>query len=104
MEDLLRRHEICQIGDGPGVPVECITDSGQLGTAKPDPRMFEATVTSLGLPAERVLHVGDSVRFDVEGAAAAGLAVAHFDPFALCERTDHPHVRALADLLHNWQP
>jgi putative hydrolase of the HAD superfamily len=99
IEDLLRRHEICQVGDGPGFPVACITDSGVLGTAKPDPKMFEATVAALGLPPGRVLHVGDSVRFDVEGASAAGLQVAHFDPFGLCRRDDHPHARSLADLL-----
>ena len=99
LADFLRRHEWAQVGEGPGVEVEVITDSGVVGAAKPDPRMFRATVDALGLPAERVLHVGDSVLYDVEGAAAVGLQVVHMDPFAVCASTAHRHVRALAELL-----
>jgi FMN phosphatase YigB (HAD superfamily) len=96
--DLLARHEWVQVGPGPGVPVEVVTDSGALGVAKPDARVFNATIDALGLPAGRVLHVGDSVVYDVDGAAAVGMPVVHMDPFGLC-RGDHPHVSALADLL-----
>jgi putative hydrolase of the HAD superfamily len=98
--DLLLRHEVCQVGDGPGVPLEWISDSGVVGHAKPDPRLFAATAEALGLPAARVLHVGDSVHYDVEGARAAGLQGVHFDPFTLCTARDaHPHVRSLTDFL-----
>lgn len=47
--------------------------SGELGTAKPDPRPFAAALEQLGVAAERAVHVGDHAN-DVEGAAAAGLA------------------------------
>jgi putative hydrolase of the HAD superfamily len=97
--DHLRRHEWVQVGEGPGVAVEVITDSGALGAGKPDPAMYEATVSGLGLPAERVLHVGDSVHYDVEGAAACGLQAVHMDPFGICPATTHHHVRTLADVL-----
>jgi len=98
--DLLRRHEWVQVGDdGPGVPVEVITDSGLVGVGKPDPRVFEATVDGLGLPPERILHVGDSVHFDVDGAAAVGMQSVHMDPFGLCASGDHAHVRSLEEVL-----
>jgi len=97
--DLLRRHEWVQVGEGPGVPVEVITDSGVVGVGKPDPKVFQATIDGLGLAPERILHIGDSVHYDVEGAAAVGLQAVHMDPFALCAATDHAHVRSLGDLL-----
>jgi putative hydrolase of the HAD superfamily len=99
IEDHLRRHEWVQRGDGPGVRVEAITDSGALGVGKPHPAMYEATLAGLGVPADRVLHVGDSVVYDVDGAAACGLRSVHMDPFGICSSTDHAHVRELADLL-----
>ena len=98
VEDLLRRHEWVQVGPGPGVSVEVVTDSGNVGVGKPDRRVFDATLDCFGLPAERVLHIGDSVHYDVDGAAAAGLQVVHMDPYALCT-ADHAHVRTLGELL-----
>ena len=42
---------------------------------------------------------GDTVRYDVRGARAAGLRPVHFDPFDLCpDRTDHAHIHRLTDL------
>ena len=96
--DHLARHEWVQVGDGPGVPVDVVTDSGRVGVGKPDARVFEATIDGLGLPAERILHVGDSTVYDVAGAAAVGMQVVHMDPFHLCDG-DHPHVRSLIEVL-----
>lgn len=95
--ELLRRHEVAQVGEGPGVPVELITDSGVLGTAKPDPAMFHATAAGLGLAPERICHIGDSGYYDAEGAARVGMAAVHVDPLGLCGG-DHPHATSLADL------
>jgi putative hydrolase of the HAD superfamily len=95
IEDMLRRHEIVQVGPGPGVPVEVITDSGVLGKHKPDPATFLATATGLGLPPERICHIGDSGIFDADGAAAVGMHAVHVDPLHLCPR-DHHHVDSLA--------
>jgi putative hydrolase of the HAD superfamily len=102
--DLLLRHEWVQVGDGPGALVEVITDSGVVGVGKPDPAMFEATVAALGLPPERILHVGDSVHYDVEGAAACGLLAVHMDPYGVCASRAHAHVRTLADVLTVERP
>jgi HAD superfamily hydrolase (TIGR01459 family) len=41
---------------------------------KPDPAIYEPVLAQLGLPRGRVLAVGDSIRTDIAGAAAAGLA------------------------------
>lgn len=45
----------------------------EAGVAKPDPRIFAAACEALALPADAVLHVGDSWHHDVLGARAAGL-------------------------------
>lgn len=99
VRNLLRRNELVQVGDGPGTPVEAIVDSGEVGIAKPDPRIFELTSAATGVPCERILHVGDSVHYDVVGARAAGAVAVHFDPYRLCGDDDHRHVSALVELL-----
>lgn len=50
--------------------------SEEVGAYKPDRAMFTAGLAALGLPADRVLHVGDSLSADVTGAVAAGVPVA----------------------------
>lgn len=99
VRNLLRRNELVQVGEGPGTPVEVIVDSGEVGMAKPDPRIFELTSEATGVPCERILHVGDSVHYDVVGATKAGAVAVHFDPYRLCDDDGHRHVTALVDLL-----
>jgi FMN phosphatase YigB (HAD superfamily) len=96
--DHLARHEWVQVGDGPGVAVEVVTDSGVVGVGKPDVRVFEATIDGLGLDPGRILHVGDSTFYDVAGAAAVGMQAVHMDPFRLCDG-DHAHLKALIEVL-----
>jgi putative hydrolase of the HAD superfamily len=111
VEGDLRREGICYApsassgpGPGPGpaegVPMGIIVDSAVVGVAKPDPRIFGFALDALGLPADgTVLHVGDSLRYDVAGALAAGLQPVHMDPHGFCPQPDgHPHVRSLAAL------
>ncbi|HET6183201.1 MAG TPA: TIGR01459 family HAD-type hydrolase [Acetobacteraceae bacterium] len=40
---------------------------------KPDPRIYQPVLARLGVPAERVLAVGDALRTDIAGAVAVGL-------------------------------
>ena len=47
--------------------------SGELGVAKPDPRIFQAAAASLGLRPEEIIYVGDRWEVDVVGSAAAGM-------------------------------
>lgn len=46
--------------------------SGELGYEKPDPRLFDRVLQTLGVSPEEVLHVGDNARLDGEGARQAG--------------------------------
>jgi putative hydrolase of the HAD superfamily len=47
--------------------------SGELGYRKPHPYVFERLVEALGVPADRILFVGDDLEADVQGARDAGL-------------------------------
>jgi len=100
VQEQLRRHGICQVGGGVGVPVLAIIDSAVVGFAKPDARAFTPAIAATGLPPDQVAFVGDSVRYDVLGAEKAGLVPVHFDPLRLCQSNHrHHHVQALADLV-----
>jgi FMN phosphatase YigB (HAD superfamily) len=94
--DMLARYEWVQLGRGSGVPVEHISDSGVVGAHKPDPAIFEATAAGLGLPLDRICHIGDAGGFDAGGAAAVGMLAVHVDPLGLCP-VDHVHVTSLAN-------
>jgi putative hydrolase of the HAD superfamily len=99
VEALLRELAICQIGEGAGAQVRCIADSTVVGIAKPDPRIFYHVAEAIGVRPERCLYVGDTVRYDVIGARAAGFHPYHFDPHGLCASADvHPHVRSLTEV------
>src|SRR5437667_4411284 len=84
IEEQLRRNEICQVGEGLGVPVLAIVDSHVVGISKPAAEIFRHALDPLGVAPERALYVGDTVRYDVSGARAAGLHPVHFDPYDLC--------------------
>jgi len=88
------------VADGAGVPVGVIVDSAVVGVAKPDPAIFRIALDALGVPASgTVLFVGDSLRYDVAGAIAAGLQPVHFDPYGYCPAPDgHRHVSSLLGL------
>ena len=101
VEEELLRNKICQVGAGQGVPVRTIIDSGVVGVAKPDPTIFDFALPSLGLDPSDVIYVGDSVKYDIRSAEAAGMMPLHFDPFNLCEGTDHLHIAQVGDALHH---
>lgn len=52
--------------------------SGEVGIEKPDPRIFHAACGALSVAPAQALHLGDSLRADVEGARGAGLSAWHF--------------------------
>ncbi len=99
LEAELRELGICQVGDGPGVDVDAIVVSGVVGIEKPDPRIFDMALRAMDVRPTEAVHVGDSLRFDVDGATTAGIEAFHFDPISLCERRDHGHLASLHDLL-----
>jgi putative hydrolase of the HAD superfamily len=57
---------------GLDVRFETIVVSCEVGHAKPHRAIFDEAARRLGLPAGRILHVGDSAEMDLHGARAAG--------------------------------
>jgi putative hydrolase of the HAD superfamily len=55
--------------------IDGVTLSSEAGAAKPDPTIFHRALADARLDAARVVHVGDTVREDLQGAHAAGLRV-----------------------------
>lgn len=58
-----------------------VLDSGRLGFAKPDRRMFDRAAELLEIPIQTMVHVGDSEAADIVGARAAGAFTLRFDGF-----------------------
>lgn len=58
---------------GLGPLLEFVLDSAEIGVEKPDPRIFHAATTRMGLPPAACAYVGDIYEIDVVGAAGAGL-------------------------------
>jgi HAD superfamily hydrolase (TIGR01509 family) len=58
------------------LPFAVALNAEETGALKPDRAPFEAVLSRLGLPPERVLHIGDLESTDVAGALAAGMRAA----------------------------
>jgi putative hydrolase of the HAD superfamily len=89
-------------GEAQGINVGVVIDSAVVGVSKPDPQIFALALAALGLSAvdrSTVVHVGDSLRYDVAGALAAGVRPLHLDPHGFCPAPDgHEHIRRLSDI------
>ena len=70
-----------------------ILGSADVGAAKPDGRIFAEACARLGVPADSILHVGDTLADDYLGGEAAGLSV------VLLDRDPGPEPRA-ARVIH----
>jgi putative hydrolase of the HAD superfamily len=92
---------LCQVGPGVGAEVAVVVDSFHVGAQKPDPRIFQVALTVLEVPPDRVVHVGDCARTDVDGALAAGLHPVHLDPYGDCPDPagHHDHITGLGELV-----
>jgi putative hydrolase of the HAD superfamily len=51
----------------------CVVTSAEFGAEKPDPSIFREAAARLGFRPEEILHVGDLIRDDLNGAAEAGM-------------------------------
>ena len=87
-----------QVGPGDGVEVEVIIDSGAVGVAKPDPRIFHLALDAMGLEPETTWYVGDMPTFDVVGARAAGLTPLLMDPHDFHADIDVVRVKSLSEV------
>jgi putative hydrolase of the HAD superfamily len=68
-EDKLRRLGFDDLAD-------CVVCSEEVGRLKPHPDSFLALAAGLGLKPAEILYVGNSARYDVVGAAGAGMKTA----------------------------
>jgi putative hydrolase of the HAD superfamily len=99
VERQLLDNELCQVGEGAGIPVAIVVDSHVVGITKPDPAIFHFALDAMGVDASECLYVGDTVTYDVTGARAAGLRPVHLDPYRFCAQPDdHLHITHLAHL------
>lgn len=53
--------------------MQCCIISGEVGVAKPDPRIFGLALQQLRVLPQQAVYVGDSLEFDLRGASAAGI-------------------------------
>jgi putative hydrolase of the HAD superfamily len=81
-----------------GWAVDALVISSEVGFRKPHPSFYRAACERLGLPAGRVLCVGDDLENDVRGAMRAGLQALLLDREA-GRPHDLPHVSDLTALL-----
>ena len=65
------RHFCTELGFGEAF--DDVIVSAEVGYEKPNAEIFAEACRRVGVPPHRVLHVGDSITDDVEGARAAGL-------------------------------
>jgi putative hydrolase of the HAD superfamily len=74
---------------------ESVTISSFAGAAKPSPQIFQRALSKHGAAPGEALHVGDSLREDVQGAAAAGIKA------LLLERTPEPGRQSEIETIRN---
>lgn len=98
IESQLAELGICQVGQGAGVEVGCVVDSGVVGVEKPDPRIFDHALEAIGMPPDDMWYVGDTPGFDVVGARRAGLMPILMDPFGVNGHYGVETVRSLAEV------
>jgi 5'-nucleotidase len=58
--------------------LDALVVSEEVGIMKPNPGIFRHAETRIGIPANQLLYVGDSLQSDVEGALAAGWQAAWY--------------------------
>ncbi len=90
--------DVCQVGPGVAVAVECVIDSGDVGIMKPDPRIFHAALDVMGVVAAHTWYVGDMPAIDVVGARRADLRPFLIDPLHLHDAADYDNVESLGEL------
>jgi putative hydrolase of the HAD superfamily len=66
LHDVLRESCLRELIDG-------VVTSAEVGAAKPSGELFTAALVLAAVDASQAVHVGDSLREDVEGARAAGI-------------------------------
>src|SRR5580658_1111173 len=90
--DVLKFHSLDQV-------FESVTYSQEVGAEKPSSAVFERALKRAGCPPDEALHVGDSLRADVEGAQACGLSAVWLNRDGRPGLTTAPTIRTLNELV-----
>ena len=83
---------------GLGDCFEVVIDSGIVGHQKPDVRIFQAGLSTLGVGAVESLYIGDIYSVDYTGAQAAGMQALLFDACGAYRERGLPRVENMAEL------
>jgi putative hydrolase of the HAD superfamily len=94
----LAEYELLQVGPGIGVEVDCVIDSGAVGVAKPDPRIFTLALDAMSIEPDDAWYVGDMPGIDIVGARAAGLLPILMDPYKFHVDADYARIASLTEL------
>lgn len=80
--------------------LEWVVISGAMGAAKPSPHFYELMVARAGVPADQIVHVGDSYYADVQGARTVGVDAVLIDRARRWPTLDVPVIHELGELPH----
>jgi putative hydrolase of the HAD superfamily len=75
-----------------------ITDSGNVGSEKPHPAIFDAALRAMNAPPAESLYVGDVYSIDYIGARNAGMQAVLLDVAGAYHEREFPRVESLAEL------
>jgi putative hydrolase of the HAD superfamily len=78
---------------------DSVTISSLAHAAKPAPKIFEVALEKHAVDPEEAVHIGDSLRDDVEGAQKAGLTGILLDRLGAVQGASVPVIRTLDELL-----
>lgn len=73
--------------------------SSEIGHEKPDREIFEYCQIKLGLAPSQILHIGDSLQHDIEGAKAAGWQAIRITSETELPATGYRSIQMLRELL-----
>ncbi len=88
---------------GIGTYLDVVIASGEVSFQKPDPRLFEIACERMRISAHEILHVGDRI-VDIEGAHAAGFAVALLARRGESTAGEVPVIRSLGEVFSCLKP
>lgn len=78
--------------------LDTVVVAADVGTWKPNPRIFHLALEALQVPPHQALYVGDNYYADYIGGRAAGLTAVLYDPEDLFAAWKVPKIRHLPDL------
>lgn len=74
--------------------------SSMVGSAKPQPRIFDVALARYGLTADQALHIGDSETHDLQGAKNAGVRALIIDRDLSADSAKQDRVTSLGQILN----